>query len=357
MEPTVIGAFDPLQAGVQAALAKRPYINSRGQAVVAVHTGKLDPKTGMPIMKERIVANATLRKDEWISLDDRLVESARERLVIVDDLMSAGLVHPVGGLGVMTSEWEEGSEITDAEVTMDGETQTDNDRQEFSLKGVPIPIIQKRFRIGERVLLASRQRGAALDVSTGVEAARSVARVSEDIVFNGTVLGAQKSAGNTYQVYGLTNFPQRATVTISDWSDDSGVSPEDILDDIHAMVQEMETNQRHYGPFNFYIPAAYMFRFREDFKANSDKTLLQRCLEEESVASIKVADKLATGNVVMVELDEMVIDLAVASDITNIQWASGSGWTNYFQTYAAWAPRLKTDYDGRTGILHATVGS
>jgi hypothetical protein len=43
--------------------------------------------------------------------------------------------------------------------------------------------------------------------------------------------------------------------------------------------------------------------------------------------------------------------------VTTIQWASLSGWTNYFQVYMAGAPRIKTDYDGRSGIVHASVGS
>ena len=123
------------------------------------------------------------------------------------------------------------------------------------------------------------------------------------------------------------------------------------------MIRVLETQHRHYGPFNIYIPGNVAFRFREDFKANSDKTLMRRVLEEESINAIRVSDVLTEGNVVMVEMDELTLDLAVASDLSNIQWASGSGWTNFFQTFAAWAPRLKSDYDGRTGILHATMAS
>lgn len=351
-----LGMQDMTEAAI---LGKRPYVNDRGKSVIAVNTGKKDPKTGKWIYAEReIQTNATLRKDEWLDLDQQLVESARERLVIVDDLRSAGLTYGVGGLGTMVAEWEAGSEITDAEATMDGESATEEDRQEFNLKGVPIPVIQKRFRIGERVLLASRTRGSALDVTAGIEASRSVARKSEDMVFNGLPdMGSVNSDGNSYQIHGLTNWPDRVQYSISDWSDSDNVTPQDILSEILQMVQTMETSQRHYGPFNIYIPRNFAFRFREDFKAEVTGTLMQRVLAEESISAVKVADQLAESNVSMLEMDRGVIDLAVASDITNIQWASPSGWTNYFQTFCAWAPRLKTDYDGRTGILHATVGS
>jgi uncharacterized linocin/CFP29 family protein len=339
----------------QHVLARRPYINRRGISVVA-NVGIVGGKKVYREVAMGPHVNATLRKDEWVKLDERVIESSRERLVIIDDLRAAGLTYSVGGLGTIISEWEASSEITDAEVTMDGETQAEQDRQEFTINGVPIPVIQKPFKIGERTLLASRTRGAALDVTTGIEAARSVARVSENMVFNGTTLGAVKSAANTYQIYGLTNFPGRALGTISDWSNPA-TTPETILTEILELIQTMETTHRKYGPFRLYIPGAYAFQFRRDLKANSDKTLEQRVLAIAQIQAIRVSDVLADGNVLLIQMTSDVIDLAVAADVTNIQWASPSGWTNYFQTFAAWAPRIKQDYDDRAGYIHATVGT
>jgi uncharacterized linocin/CFP29 family protein len=336
-------------------LAKRPYIatsgRNKGKPVVVFNTGQMD-NNGQPVYSERVVANATLRKDEFINLEDALIEAFRERLVIVDDLISAGLTYSVGGLGTLTSEWEDASEMTDAEITMDGETDVARDRQEFGLQRVPIPLIHKDFKIPERMLLASRTRGAGLDVTQGVEAARAVARVSESMVFNGANIGGSDGG----RIYGLTNFPKRETISIGDWGDDD-VTPEDIFKDILAMIKKMETEQRIYGPFDLYIPGAYASRFREDFKEFSDRTLMERVTSEDNINRVRVADKLATGNVVMVQLSRSVIDLAIASDVTTVNWSSGSGMTNYFKVFAAWAPRLKTDHDGRCGIMHATVGS
>lgn len=343
------------EAGSLDVLANRPYFNARGEAVVVVNTGQLDDK-GQPIYREKLVANATLRKEEWSRIDAAVLESYRERLVIMDDLRSNGLVVPVGGLGVLISEWENASEITDAEITMDGETEADRDRQEFGLNGVPIPIIQKPFKIGQRALLASRTRGAGLDVSTGVEAARSVARASEKLVFYGSNVGSTVSNGQTYTISGLTNFGQRALHTIGDWSSNS-VTPQDILNDLLEMVRILETQHRRYGPFTVYIPGAYAWRFRQDFKALGERTLMERVLAEPAIKAVRFSDVLATGNVLMVQMTSDVLDLAMAQDVTTIQWASPSGWTNYFQFFGAYAPRLKSDFDGRCGILHATVGT
>ena len=341
-------------------LAKRPYIATsgryKGQPVIAVNTGNRDA-SGNAVYAEKLTANATLRKDEWVDLEDQIIESARERLVIVNDLQSAGLTYNVGGLGTLISEWEAGSEITDAVATMDGETATEEDRQAFSLYGVPIPIIGKRFRIGERMLLASRNRGAALDVTTGTEAGRSVARTSERMVFTGLNIGQSNSRGDQYKVHGLLTTPGRATYQIRDWSDSANVTGKDILDDVLAMLRIMETENRHYGPFNLYIPGEYAFRLREDFKpdTSSDQTIEERLLAINAIAAIRISDVMPTGNVSMIQMERTVIDLGVASDVTTVQWQSGSGMTNYFMTYAAWAPRLKQDYDGHTGIMHGSV--
>lgn len=340
-----------------AVLERRPYINHQGRSVIAVFSGRHDDK-GNPVFTERTInVNATLRKDEWVQVDNAVLEAARERLVIVSDLIRMGLTHSVGGLGTLISEWEEASEMTDAEATMDGESLTEEDRQVFDIAGVPIPIIGKRHKISERTLLSSRTRGSSLDVTQASEAGRAVARKSEDMVFNGIPeLGSSQSANKTYSVYGLTNHPNRAIDQISDWAA-GATSEETIFAEILALVEELETENNSYGPYTLYIPNTYSKRFRQDFKADSDKTLRQRVLETEVIRDIRVADKLATGNVVLIEMTNRVIDLAIASDVVNIQWASGSGFTNYFMSYAAWAPRLKTDYDGRVGFIHGATST
>lgn len=355
-----------LDGGEGAILAKRPYINARGALVVDVPAG-FDHAKGQKLYRQREIAtpgnfnvNATLRKDEWLSLDLEILESYRERLVIVEDLRAAGMTQNVGGLGVMISEWENASEITDAAIDMNGEPPGTGkkDRQAFNLVGVPIPVIHKEFDIGERVLMASRTRGASLDVTTGLEASRACARTVEGMFFNGVagVLGASNSAGNVYTLYGLTNFPSRIQFSsLSDWSDPA-TSQETILDEILEMITVLESNRR-YGPFSLYIPADVSFQFYGDYKSESDKTLMQRVMEDPRIKAVRVADTLDAGNVCMIEMTKSTLDIAEAAPESNIQWASGSGWTNHFQTFAALAPRLKTDYDGRCGILHGTEGS
>lgn len=334
-------------------LAKRPYIategRNAGKAVIAVNSGRRDDK-GNPLYVEQLTANATLRKDEWISLDEALITVARQRLTVVEDFRAAGLVQNVGGLGTIVSEWETASALTDARATMDGESLVEQDNQAFGLSGVPIPIIQKPFKISERQLQASRMRGASLDLSTGVEAAQAVARKTEDMLVNGLSLG--KVDG--YSVYGLTNHPSRSTLTLSyDWSD-GATTGANIMDDILAMIKKAENDERGYGPYNLYVATDAAFHFRDDYTSSYSQTLMDRVLAIPEISNVRFTDKLATKNAVLVQMDRMTIDLAVASDITNVQWDSGSGWTHYFQHFAAWAPRLKADYDGHLAVVHGS---
>lgn len=348
-----------LAGGENAYLAKRPYVANegpnRGRPVIAFNTGRRD-KDGKPIYAEKAIqGNATtLRKDEWINLEDAILTAAEERLVIVDDLRSAGMTYNVGGLGVQIAEWETVDQMTEASATMDGDTVGEKDRVGYGLDGVPIPIIHKDFQISERALLASRTRGSDLSVDNAYAAGRVVAEKSEDMIFNGLNIGGVP--GSSYRVYGLLNKPNRPVQLISDWSA-GGTSAETVLSEINSMISELETEQRVFGGLTLYIPTAYAAKFRADFKANSDKTLRQRVLEIPEIVDVKVADRLTAGNVVLIQMNRRTMDLAIAADLTTVNWQSGSGFTNFFKTYAAWAPRIKVDANGRFGYIHGATST
>lgn len=343
-----------LAGGENGYLAKRPYIANegpyRGKSVIAVNTGRKN-EAGEPIYAEKVIStNATLRKDEWISLEDAVLEAAEERLSIVNDIPR----YNVGGLGVQIAEWETVGQMTEATVAMDGDTVGEKDRVGFGLDGVPIPMIFKDFQLSERALLASRSRGADLETINAYAAGRVVAEKSEDMIFSGLDIGTVP--GSTYQVYGLLNKPNRPVQLISDWSS-SGVSNETILAEILSMIGELEVEQRVYGGLTLYIPTAYAGRFRGDFKANSDKTLRQRVLELEEIGDIKIVDRMPVGNVVLIQMNRRTMDLAVAADLSTVNWQSGSGFTNFFKTYAAWAPRIKVDANSRFGYIHGATST
>jgi len=351
---------DALLNGESGVLASRPFVSNsgknQGKLVVLSYTGQTD-QTGQPVIVERVLAananETSLRAFDWSNIDSVVVQAAQQRLAIVDDLIQTGLTYSAGDLGTIVTEWDAVSEVTDATVSINGETKGEKDRQAFVPDGVAIPIIHKAFEIPKRQLLASRRNGAGLDTTHAAAAARSVARMSETIVFNGHSVSAKGRKNTSYDIPGLLTHASRATESLTNWTS-SSTTPETILADILKMIKKAAT-KRAYGPYRLYVPAGVWYRFHEDLKANSSMTLLERVKAIPEIEDVRVSDVITASAVVLVQWVSSTIDLAIISNIQTLQWQSASGWTEQFQVFAAWAPRIKADYDGNLGVVHGTM--
>lgn len=338
MAPNQIGGLALNQEGIIDINASRPWIDKRGRSVITVNGKNYEIKT-----------NALLQKDEWISYDSTVRRITEDRLVGIADLQAAGLVYNAGDLGSTIAEWESSSDMSAAEANMAGVTMTEKDSMAFSLTGVPIPVIRKDFHVNIRRLLASRRMGASIDTMQAALAARKVAEKSEEMLFNG--LG-EIGAVNTYNLFGYTNHPNRVTGAVVDYTDTANVSGADIVSNVLAMIADAEA-KKHYGPYNLYIPSNFWARLKEDYSDNKgDNTILQRIEAIPQIRKVAVADRLTDDNVVLVQMTPEVVDLAVAQDVTTVQWERGDGMQTNFAVMAAWAPRIKADYESNLGIVH-----
>lgn len=336
--PQQLGGMLVDESGRISINGSRPWIGKDGCSYINVN-GKA----------QKIQTNALLQKDEWIAYDSAVRNIATIRLNGINDLRSMGLVYNAGDLGSTIAEWDESSDMTDAELNMAGVTTTGKDTVAFDTNGVPIPVIRKDFQVNIRRLLASRRMGASVDVTGAQIATRLVAERSESMLFN----GASVSIGG-YTVYGYTNHPQRNTGTVSDWSA-GATTGATIVTEILAMVSANEAS-RHYGPYNLYVPANFWPKLREDYSATKgDNTIMDRIMAIDSINNVKVSDQLTANNVVLVQMTSDVVDLAVAQDVTSVQWDRGDGMQTNFAVMAAWAPRIKQDYGDRLGIAHFTT--
>lgn len=297
--------------------------------------------------------NAVLRKEEWKAFDTAVVDVAQERLVGAADLIARGQVFNVSNaLGTTYVEWEEASDLTPAQLSMDGVTRSQSDRQEFDLKAVPLPIFHKDFFINIRALEASRKRGDSLDVSQAQRASRNVSELIEETLFQ----GANTLTIGNGTIYGYTDFPGRNTgVTIATaWDQISSNVGTTILSDVLDMIDAAHTDL-YFGPYMLYVPSNYWVTLMDDFKAESDKTTIQRIRELDSIIDVKVSDKLPNDNVVLVQMTSDVVDMVVGQGPTTIQWEVEGGMRLNFKAMSIMVPRLKQDFEGRTGIVHATT--
>ena len=299
--------------------------------------------------------NAVLRKDEWEQLDAALISVARERLTAAADLMDRGLVYNVpNGMGTTIVQHETVSEMTEAQVSMDGITKGENDRVTFSLVSTPLPIIHHDFQISARVLAASRTSGAPLDTTQVEEAVRQVAETTEGLVLNGYSGGDLLGFGSSSaQLFGYTNRTGRNVYSIgTDW-DDAAATGSTILADVLNMISAAHGDHM-FGPYVLYVPTNYWVALQDDFKPDSDKTILNRLLDISGIEAIKPADKLADDNVLLVQMTKSNVDMVVGMQPTTVEWESQGGMMMMFKVMSIMVPRVKLDHNGNSGIVHAT---
>ena len=296
-----------------------------------------------------LIGNAnTLRHDEWAEWDTALVDVARERLNAVADLRSRGLVTNLRGLGTTKSFYEQSSDMLAAEVSLDGETKSNADRLTFSEVGVPVPLFHKDFRIGLRQLEASRTRGEPLSTTQVRVATRLVSDALESAVFNGvpglTVDGMK--------LYGYTTHPDRNTVSLagSGWATESG---RDVTGDVSKLLAAAYADN-YFGPFYLYVAKNVWAAIQGDYAAEKTGTFMQRIEQYSDIMAVKAGDFLPASNVVLVQMTSDVVDIAVGQDIVAVE----SDYTRFhtdFKVFAAMAPRIKSDANGNSGVVHGSV--
>ena len=324
--------------------ALRPYIGTDGKPYVTqVVNGELK---AVPF-----IGNATLKKDEWKTLDQALLEARQRRMVGISDLESRGLVYNIpNGMGTTVLEWEDISDMNDAEVNMDGQNRAQNDRVEYDLSYLPLPITHKDFTIGARVLESSRTRGLPLDTTQVQLSALKVAEKLESYLFIGS--GSYTYGGGT--IYGYMTHPDRNTGSLTAHWDDSAATGETMLDDIRAMKQAL-ISARFYGPYGVYVPTNFETALDGDFKAGSDKSIRQRLLEVGGIEFIKVSDFLTADNVIMVQLTSDVVRIVNAMEMTTVEWDQQGGMILNYKVMAIKVPNLRSDQNDRCGVAHYTL--
>lgn len=284
--------------------------------------------------------NALLRKDEWKSIDSRVIQVTKQRLTGIADLKRLGLIRKLGGLGTLIDEWETQSEMTDANIDMDGATPGEEDTPEWNLHGVPVPIIHKDFRLSIRRLEASRKAGDPLDTIGTQNATKSVTRTLEDMLFGGKPI----KVGN-YTIHGYTNHPERNTGVLKDWSVIDNIRP-----DVKAMIKAAK-DAGYYGPFYLYVNGDEDDHLDQIYSDGTGHTARERVLKLSGLKDIRVSDRLASGTVVLVQMTSDVIDLSVAQEIIPVEWQTVGGMLSHFKVMTAQVPRVKADDEGNSGIV------
>lgn len=321
----------------------RPFIGNDGRTYVTRQVG--NKLKSVPIRN----ASATLRYEDWKLLDDAIVKAAKPRLKAVADLRAAGLTFTIpNGMGTTVLQTENMSDINDASISMDGLRDNANDRPQFDLVNLPLPIIHKDFSFSSRQIQTSRNGGSPLDTSMAELAGRKVAEQAEKLL-TGTASSYAYGGGT---IYGYTNYTNRLAKTVTDPSS-SGWTGSTFLEEILDMRQSLVDNY-YYGPWMIYNAPVWDQYLDEDFKTNSDITVRERIKKVEGIQDIRTLDYLddSTHDIVMVQMTSDVVREVIGMDITTVQWQSNGGLQQNFKVMAIMVPQLRADNSDNCGIMH-----
>lgn len=354
----------------------RPFYGDDGRRYVTINTGRLS-KERKPIFKNvRIedlpnlgmdspVVNATsMTRGAWIQLDTNIMRAARARLSAWTDLASRNRVGGFDAMAKLTYEYQAMSDPGEAIVDMEGLTEDRADRPLQILRSLPLPIIHSGFYFSRRELAVSRSSGQPLDTTTGEACGRRVAEMAEQILIGtqaGITFGTQTTGYGTHTgtstVYGYTTFPQRITKT--DLTTPLGTNPEAIMHDVQSMIDLLQNNF-HFGPYILYHSTPYSKFLNDDyFRAGSTsavRTVRERIMQLDGIEDIRRLDFLTNGfQLILVQMTSDVVQAIEGMPIQTIQWESMGGMRVNFKVMAIMVPLFRSDYNGRTGIVHGTT--
>lgn len=310
-----------------------------------------------------IITNSTLRHEEWLMYEDRLIKIARDELIGIADLRMNGLTFDLGSIGTLVSLYETVGDMKGPQVDMDAMTPGQYDRPEFGVKGIPIPVFHSHWHINARQLEASRKRGEPLSTTMMETQARLMMESLETALFNGIpnlVVDGKK-------VEGYTSFPDRNIVGglkkltwgLADGNDagDAHDNPDgaQIVRDVKDMVEAAnEANRR--GPFTMYVSQDIWLNLNLDYSAaKGTQTIYSRILAFPGISAIKPSTYMEPSNILLVQMTSDVVDLAIARDVTNQEIITGNNLQTEFMMYTILAPRIKSDFNGSCGIVHAVL--
>jgi hypothetical protein len=286
-----------------------------------------------------------------VVIDRAVVEVGLERLVIAQDVIGAGLTYNLTDpLSITQVEWESIDKVGGAQRTMSPSARGENQTPDRKINRVPVYLTTDDFSVGIRTLRMSQRIGQPLDTTLVQQATRRVNEGIEDSFINGVPF----SVGG-YPTYGLLTAPNANVYTMTaNWNTATGTQ---IMADVLNMTGILQGDKK-FGPYRIYVGTNIGLALNADFKANGNDSIMARIaalnIGGGELGMPRVADQMPANTVVMVQLTSDVIDAVYGQAPTVIPWVSNDGFTFYWMVMAIIIPRVRSDYNGNSGVVIAT---
>lgn len=335
----------------------RSWIGKDGRSYYAHNTGRVDPKTGDPIRVVRLANTpATMRKEDWITIDRTVEMAVRQEVTVADDIINAGLVYNLpNAMGTIILQSQTQSDSGVAGVSMDGIQRTDRDRPTYDIRGLPIPIIHSEWSFTARDIAVSRRNGTAVNTEQAANAAVRCKEVLEQMTL-GTYPVYQYGG---YSVYGLTNFPSRMTKTITLPTDPSWTPRLHVAEWLSA-IQSLN-NKFFNGPFGVYVSPGWTQYYDDDYSETYNGSSLRSRLQQiDGVRFIRKSNWLNDYKILIFELRTRTVRMINGMPWTPLNWEGQGGLSLYQKLMGIQVPEVRSTTlasDGSTicGIMDMTA--
>ena len=328
----------------------RPFIWN-GRSYVSVQKG-FDEKGKPKLFNVPTMNAATLRKEDWIMIDEAVLTAARPKLRFFNELRTLGLnVNLPNALGKTVWQYERQSKLGGATVSMDGVRQGDANRPMYDMDQMPLPLIHEDFKFSARQIAVSRSSNMPIDTTTAGEAAIAVAEEVEKLALG--VSSVYSFGGG--RLYGLLNYPYKLTKLFTNpWFDDGTRDPAWTPGLLQREILEARTalaERQRYGPFNLYVSPDFDEILDDDYNmgtagVTSSMTLRERLMRINAIKDIHTCEFLPKGNLVLLQMSIDTIQAITGMDITTVQWQTEGGFEINFKVLCMLLLRLKSDYYG-----------
>lgn len=329
----------------------RPFISPKNKkSYICVNNGM--DEEGNPKFKNIVTnAPATLRKDEWIRMDDAVLRVQRDELRVWADLVGAGLMYTVpDGMGVTVIQHQTMGDAGEATFSMSGLRKTKRDRPEFGLDGIPLPIVHSDFSFDLRSVRVARKLGLPLDTNMVEQCTRKCIEAVEDLTVG--TMNSYSYAG--YPIYGLTNHPSRMTQVLT-LPTDAGWTPDVTYEEILAMIQKLD-DQNFGGPYGVYFSRGWTQYLSKDYSAAYPGATLRTKLNDvDEIRFVRKATRLSNFQIVIVKLDRNVIEAIQGMPLTTLQWTEEGGMELLYKVLGIMVPRVRANAEADVGIVHGVA--
>jgi uncharacterized linocin/CFP29 family protein len=311
------------------------------------------------ILANSPVQQGLLTRQEWIEYDRGIHTVQKNRLRIVADLVGGGLVYNLADpLGTPVLSWERESDVTPADMSMDGMRRTQGDRPLGDINNTPVPIIHKDFDISARQLRASRKGNQPIDTRMARLCTRRCAELAEQLHIG--TYGSYSFGGGT--IYGLMNFPQRHTGSITSPTA-GGWTPSTTEDEILGIINTLQLDN-NFGPYMVYYGLPWDPYMNKDYinapvgatnvRVGNVITLRDRIKMNANILDVRLLDNMPTNtyDLIVVQWDDMVFRTVQGMKFTMVSWSSDGGFGLHFKILGVMFPQAFADMNNQCGIAH-----